>query len=425
MENYAFVIGRNKKTHTIVRVLLHGLVLYFQCQTESIVYIRLWHGLYNSDMAVRPSDDIGLMRAKVCTPDELDRLVALAAGMMKMSADFREQDGQAIALELRDMVAARVALPPGYRAMCALVDRQGVVLWTDAYALACAADTDTDVGITAKVSYSIRTSPYGHGRGIYVNDPKRENRLFSINTVENKAVKGPWIAVSIDSSDAYTHSKLLNVLTAVVITHVRHTPIRCRTSVEVHVERTCMWLQTLDHCVDVECIGNEITFQYNHTKCTASFSHSMISESQVLVRFTIVETTVNAKISAILTDRDIDMTCRLLITRVAEVVCDPMVDVLRRVLDDDDPTKPYALFDVDREVTYSISPSYSLFVYKGEMWFHSTTAEPDDRRDYILKQQSGADAVNHMFYTVYTKLRNDDIIDDAAIAEYANSHTTE
>lgn len=63
--------------------------------------------------------------------------------------------------EMHVMIATPIAVPPGYRGMCVIVDPTSIVNWVDVYSLAGAPDTTENKAISRTLLYSIVSSETG------------------------------------------------------------------------------------------------------------------------------------------------------------------------------------------------------------------------------------------------------------------------
>ena len=98
--------------------------------------------------------EAALMYKRPYTADERAQLAAIFHSL----SIGDPMEVPALPVELQLMIAIPIAVPPGFRGMCAIADPTSVVTWADVYSLAGAPNTTVNKPISRTRSYSIVTS---------------------------------------------------------------------------------------------------------------------------------------------------------------------------------------------------------------------------------------------------------------------------
>ena len=342
--------------------------------------------------------DMQMLKSRTFAPEETDRLIALLAGMQSLSGQFVEKGGNPIGRELRQMIAVRVAIPPGFRAMHALTDPTNILLWTDAYSLAGANDTDGIIPVTKNTAYSIQTKKELRDTILKTSDGRT---LFALQTANYGAV-GTCIDVTYPLKICGTRLRRICAATVIMYDHVQGSRVLRDGN---HLARLHAWLHSLDNYFDVMLHGNNsIGFYYENIACAIK-SHV---QTDLYVSLNIAEYVIYLRTTdGSFTDDALDAIYRSFITHVMDVICRPMIDLLHRVLDKDDPTLPHALFGLAGGAEYQISPQHALQILHGTMRFY-TPSQPTNV--YTITNDDNVSAIDEKFYAVYTKIQNDDAL---------------
>lgn len=338
--------------------------------------------------------DLALMRSRRdYNPLERERIMALLKGITELN--------MSIGTDLKEIIAVSIASPLGYRAACSLANNT-VVLWKDAYELACVR-APTTIMVNRHFECEIHEYEgkhnihcFGGTREFYITTEIErwtdETQHTSIDAHSPTFEYSVWDAPR-DKTDCLAH-----VCVALLIMHGSFRgdslPFESDDRRLTLGERL---IQTGKYNTFMMSAGG-IEFQYGRALCNITFRpNGLFSLSVGNTIFTVPHaypwvSTQTQTINEYIVDKAVSALCPQWTEALDAVWCDPCV------------SEPHTLCENAEHALYNIGNQYALEVNSAGVTFVYSGIEGGDNVSYDMYLEPDVDHFNSVFKRVYSVL---------------------